>query len=176
MATIRKFVAYRRLERPYTRKSKYREKSYIRGSPHNKITRYNGGNLKGTFEYSVKLHAKATLQIRDCALESARLIVNRHCEKKIGLENFYLALKPFPHHHLRENPLATGAGADRLSTGMAFSFGKVIGLAARIFKGDDVIEVRVNKDRLEIAKEIIHLAASKLPCKTYITIEPVKKN
>jgi large subunit ribosomal protein L10e len=171
MTTIRKFVAYRRLERPYTRKSKYRAKNYVRGSPQNRISRFTSGDPKAKFGYTLTLHSKADLQIRDSALESARLIVNRHCEKKIGLTNFFLYLKPYPHHFLRENPLATGAGADRLSTGMAFSFGKVIGIAARIFKDDQLMQLKVNKDKLDLAKQLLHKAATKLPCSTYITVE-----
>lgn len=171
MATIRKFVAYRRLERPYTRKSKYRAKNFVRGSPQNRISRFTSGDSKAKFGYTLTLHTKSDLQIRDSALESARLIVNRHCEKKIGLANFFLYLKPYPHHFLRENPLATGAGADRLSTGMAFSFGKVIGIAARIFKDDQLMQLKVNKDKLDLAKQLLHKAATKLPCSTYIKVE-----
>jgi large subunit ribosomal protein L10e len=170
MAKLRKFIAYRRLERPYTRKSKYRAKAYIRGNPQMRVTRFAMGNPTQQFEYKVLLHTKSDLQIRDSAIESARQIVNRHCEKKIGPGNFFFAVKIFPHHHLRENPLATGAGADRLSTGMAFAFGKVIGVAARVFRGKDLLEIRVNKDKLELAKEIIHKAAAKLPCSTTVSI------
>ena len=41
MAKLRKFSAYRRIERPYTRKSKYRKKSFIRATPTNKIIRFD---------------------------------------------------------------------------------------------------------------------------------------
>jgi len=58
MAKVRKFVAYRRLERPYTRHSKYRAKSYVRGSPNIKIVRFDMGNLKKEFSYTVKLLSK----------------------------------------------------------------------------------------------------------------------
>ena len=39
MAKIRKFCAYRRTKRPYTRISKYRKKAFIRTNPNIKITK-----------------------------------------------------------------------------------------------------------------------------------------
>ena len=38
----------------------------------------------------------------------------------------------YPHHVLRENKQATGAGADRVSQGMRCAFGKNVGTAARV--------------------------------------------
>ena len=46
MARIRKGVSYRRLERPYTRKSKFRAKSFVRAVPHSKIAKFEFGNFK----------------------------------------------------------------------------------------------------------------------------------
>ncbi|MFT4312619.1 MAG: 50S ribosomal protein L16 [Candidatus Woesearchaeota archaeon] len=172
MAKVRKFVAYRRLERPYTRKSRYREKSFIRGNPQTRIIRHNMGNPQGSFDYVLKLRVNDTLQIRDRALEACRLILNRHLEKKIGKELFYLRLKVYPHHHLRENPLASGAGADRLSTGMKNSFGKVIDIAAQVHAGKDLFELHIGKEKLLQAKTILALAKSKVPCGIHITVEP----
>ena len=40
MAKLRKAVAYRKVERPYTRKSKYRQKSFVRATPNNLIVKY----------------------------------------------------------------------------------------------------------------------------------------
>lgn len=173
MAKVRKFVAYRRLERPYTRKSKYREKSFIRGNPQSRVVRWNMGDSKKAYDYVLSLHTTVDLQIRDRAIESSRLVVNRHCEKKIGPNQFYFRIKIYPHHHLRENALASGAGADRLSTGMKFSFGKVIDIAAQCKAGKELFELRVTKDKLETAKKILQLAASKLPCTTKVTIKPI---
>ncbi|MFT7616215.1 MAG: large subunit ribosomal protein L10e [Candidatus Woesearchaeota archaeon] len=171
MAKVRKFVAYRRLERPYTRKSKYREKSFIRGSPQNKITRYNMGDSKKDFEFTLSLRTRTPLQIRDKAIESMRLIINRHSEKFLGLNNYYIWIKIFPHHHLRENALASGAGADRLSTGMKFSFGKVIGVAAQLVAGKEIVQMRCSKENFDRVKLILQKASTKLPCKTFITVQ-----
>ena len=55
-----------------------------------------------------------------------------------------MMIRIYPHHIMRENPLATGAGADRMSTGMKKSFGKTIGVAARVHKGQTLVTVNVN--------------------------------
>lgn len=171
MAKKRKFCAYRRLERPYTRKSKFRKKSFVRASPVTKVVRFDMGNLNREFEYAVKLICKDDLNIRDNALESARQISNKYLETKIGKEDYHLRIKVYPHHMLRENPLASGAGADRMSTGMKKSFGKVIGIAARIHKGKTVFEVYTLKEHLEKAKISLKKASTKLPASFTIQSE-----
>ena len=163
MAKVRKFVAYRRLERPYTRRSKYAERSFIRANPHIKIVKFDMGNTTKDFPAKVYLVAKSDLQIRHNALESARLASNRYLEKKLGKMGFHLKLNVYPHHILRENPLASGAGADRLSTGMKMSFGKPIGAAAQIRKNQRIFSVGVEKEHLEVAKEALRKASTKLP-------------
>jgi large subunit ribosomal protein L10e len=161
MARLRKFVAYRRLERPYTRKSKYRTKNFVRAFPHNTIVRYVMGSTSRQFAYTINLVAKNDLQVRHNALESARQAAVKNLEFDLGKNNFYLRLRKFPHHILRENPLASGAGADRLSTGMKMSFGKPIGIAAQVSTGDIIYEVRT--DNLAVSKRIATLIKNKLP-------------
>lgn len=173
MAKLRKFVAYRRLEHPYTRKSKYRSKDYIRASPNCKISRHVMGDKSGTFQYRILLTSKEDLQIRDNAIEAARQVVIRRLEKTMGKGGYQFRVRVYPHHFLRENPLASGAGADRMSTGMAAAFGKVIGIAARVFEGQPVFEVLVNKDGLVKAKAALSLARSKLPCSCSMIVEDV---
>ena len=176
MAKKRKFCAYRRLERPYTRKSKFKSKSFVRASPVAKIVRFDMGNKsKKDWEYSIKLVSKDDLNIRDNALESARQLVNKHFETKIGTDNYHLRIKAYPHHMLRENPLASGAGADRMSTGMKMSFGKVIGIAARVHKGKDIFEIRINKEHLKEAREGLLKGRMKLPGSCSIKIEQLAK-
>lgn len=170
MAKLRKGVAYRRLERPYTRRSKYQAKNYVGASPHNLIVRYDMGELKRKFEYKVEVKAMDSLQIRHNALEAARKSSNRLLEKKTGKVGFRMKLRVYPHHILRENPLASGAGADRMSTGMAHSFGKPIGLAAQVMKGQTIFEIHVDKNNLPVAKEAARRIKSKVPCKCQVVI------
>ncbi|MFH0869733.1 MAG: 50S ribosomal protein L16 [archaeon] len=168
MAKLRKGVSYRKLERPYTRKSKYRKKNFVRASPHNLIARYETGDLKKHFDSVVSVVSLDGVQIRHNAIEAARKSSNRVLEKKAGKVGYKLKVRIFPHHILRENPLASGAGADRMSTGMAHPFGKPIGLAAQVHPGQTIFEIFVDKSNLAAAKEAGKRIASKVPCKTRI--------
>ncbi|MBI2548652.1 50S ribosomal protein L16 [Candidatus Woesearchaeota archaeon] len=170
MAKLRKFCSYRRLERPYTRKSKYREKSYIRASPASKVVRYEMGTVDQHFSTRLELVAKTALQIRHNAIESARQSSNRYLEKIMGKGNYHMKIMIYPHHILRENPLASGAGADRMSTGMKLSFGKPIGSAAQVKRGQTLILLRCEKQHLEAAREAMRRAANKFPCSCSVRV------
>ncbi len=163
MAKLRKFSGYKKIERPYTRKSKYRAKSYVRSSPPSRIVRFDMGNAQREFPIEVSLRVKSPIQIRDNALESARQSSNRVLEKALGKEAYHLKIRKYPHHYLRENPLASGAGAGRMSTGMKKSFGKVIGCAAQYKEGEVVFSVRVEKTGIDSAKVAMNRAKNKLP-------------
>lgn len=164
MAKTRKFCAYRRLERPYTRFSKFRAKSYIRARPNCRVVRFDMGTDAKEFSTVLDLVVKDDLQIRDNALESARQTSNRVLEKKIGKNEYKYKMMVYPHHVLRENPLASGAGADRMSTGMKCSFGKAIGIAAQLKKGQAIFRVMVNRPNVATARVALKRASQKLPC------------
>lgn len=164
MVRLRKFAAYQNLERPYTRISKYTKKNYVRGGfPHMKITRFDMGSPQKQYDAVVKLNACRSMNIRHNALEAARMSSNRHLETALG-KDYHLRVKVYPFHVLRENPLASGAGADRMSTGMQKAYGKTIGCAARVFEGQTIFELRVNKQNVRVAKEALVRAAKKVPC------------
>ena len=173
MARIRKFVAYRRLKRPYTRTSKFKSKSYIRMTPHPKVVRFNSGDASKNFQCTLSLLSKSDLNIRDNALESARQTSNKLLETYLGLNGFHLKVNVYPYHVLREHSLAAGAGADRFSSGMAHPFGKPIGVAARVRKGQTIFQVRVDKQNLGVAKQALERASKKLPCSC--TIQVIEK-
>jgi large subunit ribosomal protein L10e len=173
MAKLMRAVAWRRLERPYTRKSKYRKKDFIGGVPTNKIVKYVMGNQSKEYDYKLLMISEQDIQLRHNSLESARKTANKHLERKTPL-NYIFKFRIYPHHVLRNNPLAAGAGADRMSTGMSHSFGKAVGIAARVHKGQPVLEICVPKDKILVAKEAIHRARKKLPCS--FKIETVKLN
>jgi len=170
MARLRKFTAYKNLERPYTRTSKYNKKNFIRGGfPNLKIVKFETGTANGTFDTTVQMLSKANLNIRHNALESARLTSNKLLEKNLG-KAYHLRIKTYPHHVLRENALASGAGADRLSTGMKKSFGKIVGAAARVKEGQAIMEVRVDKANVKLAKQALERASKKMPCSCKVTV------
>ena len=174
MARLRKFVCYRSTERPYTRFSKYKKLSYVRARPSCRISRFTSGVQKD-YDVNVHLVSKETLQVRDNSLESARLAIVRILEKRIGKTGYFFQARVYPHHVLRENPLASGAGADRLSTGMAHSFGKPIGIAAQVSKGQAVFSINTTKANTNLARAALKSASYKLPCGFSVVVREKKK-
>ncbi|MCA9478522.1 MAG: 50S ribosomal protein L16 [Nanoarchaeota archaeon] len=171
MAKLIRAGAWRRLERPYTRKSKYRSKAFVRAVPANKIVKFEMGQLSKPLPYVVTLNSAVDIQIRHNALESARKSANRLLETKLGKQGFKLKIRVYPHHILRNNPLASGAGADRMSTGMKMSFGKAVGIAARVHKGQAIMEVHCNEKDLDLAKLALTRARHKFPAGGSLQVE-----
>ena len=139
-------------------------------SPNIKVIGFEMGSPKKKFEYTLNLISKSDLQIRDNALESAKQTSNKVLEATLGLSGYHMKLKPYPHHVLRENPLASGAGADRFSTGMQRAFGKPLGNAAQIKKGSTIFQLSVDKNNIPLAKQALTRASKKLPCSCTIQV------
>ena len=170
MARIRKFAAYQNLERPYTRISKFSKKNYVRGGyPHSKITKFDMGTPQKEYDKVIKLNTCRSMNIRHNSIEAARMTSNRLLEKSLG-KDYHLRVKIYPFHILRENPLASGAGADRMSKGMQKSYGKAISSAARVREGQTLLELRINKAHLKLARDALERGASKFPCPCKIAI------
>ena len=163
MARLRKFCAYQGLKRPYTRVSKYKKNSFTKARPHSVLVKFEMGEPARTFDLNYHLIAEQDGHIRHNALESARQTSNRALEKEFGKKGYFLRIRKYPFHILRENPMATGAGADRMSQGMSQAFGKPISSAARVKKGDVVFEVRIPRAHSKVAKLALSRAAKKLP-------------
>ena len=178
MAKLRKNVSYQKLERPYTRISKFTKKNYVRGGfPHMKVIKFDMGNLYGgkdQFPLVFRLVSKDLAQIRTNAIEAARTTALKRLEKQLGRTGFYFKILAVPHQMIRENPLAAGAGADRLSTGMKHSFGKIIGTACHVEVGKVLFEVYVNKEAEPLARKVLDLASKKLPVRTSVQMEVQK--
>jgi large subunit ribosomal protein L10e len=164
MARLRKNAAYQKLERPYTRISKYTKKNYVRGGfPNMKVIKFDMGTPQKKFDSVVLLNSKRSMHVRHNSIEAARMTSNRLLEKNLG-KDYHLRVRIYPHHVLRENPLASGAGADRMSTGMKKSYGKSVGSAARVKEGQALMEVRVSKENVRLGREALAKAAKKFPC------------
>ncbi len=148
----------------------YTRKEFMGGVPYPKITTFIQGNQRKDFEIELQLVANESCQIRHNALEAARVAVNRKLSELVGIENFFLQIRPYPHHVLREHKMATGAGADRISSGMSMAFGKPVGTAARVHSGDIIMVARVNKESAGNLKQILHKASIKLPTPCTIRI------
>jgi large subunit ribosomal protein L10e len=84
MAKLRKASAYRRIERPYTRKSKYRAKSFVRANPHNLVVKFDMEIPQRSTCCWSGLNAKVPVQIRHNALEAARKSSNKLLETRLG--------------------------------------------------------------------------------------------
>ena|SRR3989338_4227133 len=173
MAGLRKGRSYRKVKRAYTRKSKFKTKAFIKTVPPHKVARFKMGSLSGKFSHIVEIKPKASLQIRHNALESVRQVVNRRLEIALG-SNYLFQLRVFPHHILREHKMITGAGADRMSPGMSRAFGKPVGVAVQLRKGQIIFSVSVNKENLLKAKEAMELARPRMPGSFLIEIKEIK--
>ncbi|MEM2954569.1 MAG: 50S ribosomal protein L16 [Candidatus Nanoarchaeia archaeon] len=168
MAKLRQASAYRKIKRPYVRISKVKSKAYIKGVPHIKVSQYDiGDGLKYPIE--VQLISCGEVQIRDNALEAARQVIVRKMES-VSKTGWSGKVRVVPHHVLRLNPLATGAGADRFQRGMSLSFGRPEGHAAQVKTGKVLFSLYVPKEKVELAKLALKKANAKLPvsCKVKV--------
>ena len=152
---------------PYTRRE------YITGIPGSKIAQHQMGNLDADpddYPVQISLNVEEECQLRHGALEAARLSANRHLIKSLGEGNYKMVLRKFPHHVLRENKQATGAGADRVSDGMRQAFGKPVGTAARIGKDETVFTIYCDVDGAAVAKDALRRAYNKIspPCRVVV--------
>lgn len=155
---IRPARAYRHYSGPaYTRRK------YTKGVPGIRVTFFDMGDPQGDFPIVMNLIAEEKGQIRHNALEAARIAANRVLESEAGRNNYHLKIHIYPHQILRENPIAIGAGADRISDGMRQAFGRPVGTAARISAGQKLITVRIGKEFARVGKEALNRAAMKLP-------------
>lgn len=173
---LRKASSYSKFSaRPYTRKSAVKSKSYIKTIPPTKIVKLHMGDVKGYEEkklnFVLRMVSLENVQMRDNAIEAARQYITKLLEEKMPGQ-FYFGIKVYPHHILRENKMLTGAGADRMQTGMQLSFGATIGRAALVHKGKEIFIVATNSDKnIRVAREILDKIRSKLPCTTSILFE-----
>lgn len=154
---------------PYTRKE------FIKGKPQIKIAKFQGGK-KGEYDYIVQLRSNEKMQIRHMAIESARLSANKTLEQTTGETGYFSLLRIYPHILLRENKMIATAGADRLQEGMRRAFGKAVSLAARVNRGQIIMEMHVKKDHVEAAKKALAGACVKLPITPSIKVVQTKNN
>jgi large subunit ribosomal protein L10e len=170
MAQLRKGNAYKKSTRAYTRKSKYKKKGFIKVVPASKVIKFNMGDLNKEFPKKIKLISKGTFQVRHNALESCRTLVNRQLSKRFGSKGYRFTINQYPHHVLRENKMLTGAGADRMQSGMKHSFGKAMGTAAQLKPGKTLFTVNVNESDVEFAKKALEKTKARIPGKVRIEI------
>lgn len=155
---------YREISKPpYTRRE------YISGIPGSKIAQHKMGDAQSDpedYPVQISLTTEEEVQIRHDSLEAARLSANRYLIQELGENNYKMILRKFPHHVLRENKQATGAGADRVSDGMRQAFGKVVGTAARIDADERIFTAYCDVEQAPAVKEAFRRAYNKMspPC------------
>ncbi|MEM5879590.1 MAG: 50S ribosomal protein L16 [Candidatus Aenigmatarchaeota archaeon] len=160
------------IKRPYTRVSmKIPRKSYVAGAPFPKTHQFEMGNKNGEFDLTLYLIAEKAVQIRDNALEAARVVAHKFLESKLGASNYFMKILVFPHHVIREKPIAQGAGADRYSQGMRLAFGRPANRAVQAREGQRLFMLKIKKENLEIGKKALKKAGFKLPTSVKIEVE-----
>lgn len=162
----------RRIERPYTRVSKkVPRKSYVAGAPFPKTHQFEMGNREGEFDLTLYLVVKNPAQIRDNALEASRIVAHKFLESRLGSANYLMKILVFPHHVIREKPIAQGAGADRYSQGMRLAFGRPANRAVQAREGQRLFMLKLKRENLETGKKALKKAGLKLPTPTRIEVE-----
>ena len=176
---LRKASSYSKWHtRPYTRKSAKKAKAYVKTVPPQKVVKMHMGNIlmfeQGKFLYTIKIVSAEQVQLRDNAIEAARQSIHKDLETAFP-NQYYFGVKVYPHHILRENKMLTGAGADRMQTGMTQSFGATIGRAALVKANQTIFIIGVNSDKaLQVTRNSIAKIKAKLPCVTRIFVEKKK--
>ncbi|HIH86085.1 MAG TPA: 50S ribosomal protein L16 [Methanoculleus sp.] len=155
-------------------KKAYTRREYMGGVPGSKVVQFDMGNLSENYPVELSIIVDEACQIRHTALEAARISINRRLVKDVGRANFRLKLRTYPHHVLRENKQATGAGADRVSEGMRLAFGKPVGTAARVREGQKIFSVWTTPQFVEKAKASLKGGTYKLPAPARIIEERVQ--
>ena len=141
-------------------------------SPNTRIARFNTGNAKNDYDVHVYLTSTEVSQIRDNAIEAARVAANKKMSV-VGETEYQLNVRVYPHVILSENKMIATAGADRLQEGMRRAYGKPSGLASRVKIGQKILEIRTFKIHIDAAKKAVKSAGSKLPMPSKVLIEDV---
>lgn len=149
-------------KRPWTRYSRSKpRKSFIKAMPHKDLHQFRMGVNKADYDATFNLVCDEAIVLRDNAIESARQSANKYLEEKAP-GAYYLVVRVYPHHVIRENKMIAGAGADRLQKGMRQAFGRPTDLAARLRKGAALFTVKTYKGNVEHMKVAIDRAVRKL--------------
>lgn len=162
----------RSIERPWTRKSaKVPRKSYVVGVPQIKLHQFEAGARDGDFDTTLYLIAKEAVQMRETSIEAARVVAQKFLETKLGLINYFLKVLVYPHQVIREKPIATGAGADRYSRGMAAAFGKPVTSAVQTKENKRLIMLKLSRKNLEIGKQALKKFGLKISTPSRVEVE-----
>jgi large subunit ribosomal protein L10e len=147
----------------------YTRREYMGGVPNCRITQFDTGDLRRAFPVTLSLGMEEAAQVRDIALEAARISAVRVLEKT-AINEYHLKVRRYPHQILREHKMAMGAGADRISDGMRRAFGKPVGHAVRAQIGSELLTIYTTVGHIPDAKEALRKASHKLPVPTRVIV------
>jgi len=173
MVGLRKASAYSKKKvLPYTRVSKRRKKSFIKTVPPQKVVKFVMGKLKPDekkkFNFELTLVSAEKVQIRHNALEACRQFINKKLDQELTGQ-YTFKVVPYPHHVQRENKLLTGAGADRMQTGMQLAYGKPMGKAAIVKDGTKIFSFLLPTEKSVVyTRKLLKQVKSKLPGRTRV--------
>ena len=170
---LRKASAYSKKKVvPYTRVSKKKSKAFIKTVPQQKIVKFTMGNSElfneGKLPYHLTVISLEKAQIRNNALEACRQFINKKIDKELSGQYLFRII-PFPHHIQRENKMITGAGADRMQTGMQLAFGRPTGKAAIVKPNSEIFFIAVqNMKSVNLVRKTLKQVNPKLPCRVRV--------
>jgi len=181
MVIVRKARAYsKRKPVTNTRKSKKTQYSYVKQVPTQKIVKFNMGDPlgfeQGKYPIKISMSTLENIQIRDLALEAARQAIHKEMTNLLQ-KTYFLRCHCYPHNILRNNRVFSGGSkGERIQTGMSKSFGSSEGRAAVLRKGNPVFTAYfAGENNIPRVREIFKSASPKLPCKTKMVFEILKK-
>lgn len=162
----------------YTRTSKKKNKSYIKVIPPQNIVKFSMGDQKlvknNKTPFKLTVISEEKVQIRHTALEACRQYLNKQLDIIVPGAYVFKVI-PFPHHIQREHRMLTGAGADRMSSGMQLSFGKSISKAALVKPGSKLFEFYLPTQKsVQETRELFRKVKPKLPCQTKVLYEEIR--
>ena len=114
------------------------------------------------------------VQISSNTLEAIRITVNGVLQRKLGRQNYRLRVRPKPFQKIRENRMLAFAGADRVQSGMRNSFGRSIGVCARVRAGQIIMDVGTHIRNLPLIRDRLRVASMKVPSSCQIVITQYK--
>ena len=170
---LRKANAYsKRQVTPYTRVSKRMKKSFVKTVPEQKIVKFTMGKEHlfniGKLPHQLTMISTEPVQLRHNAMEACRQYINKKLDNEL-VGQYLFKIIPFPHHIQRENKMLTGAGSDRMQTGMQLSYGKPIGKAAILKNGSKIFFIALPNEKAVIfTRKVLKQIKSKLPNKTRV--------
>jgi large subunit ribosomal protein L10e len=135
--------------------------------------RFWGGHKEkdwADWDLVVGLKVNHQIQISSNSLEAIRITINSSLQKSVGRLNFRLRIRPKPFQKIRENRMLAFAGADRVQSGMRNSFGRSMGVAARVRAGQIIVDVGTSIKDLPLVRDRLRIASMKISssCQTVI--------